>query len=194
MTITEETRNAVLKLNDLLRQELGFPQHAWIWSEDLTVSMRVPDKYEHKADPETGLLILLPVFTTRRQLPFHAMRWVMCTKGFVDERTWLDSIGTRMEYPANGMWQVIGTPTGPMCLNQGEVPTLDLTWAAIRSVRQERGITMADFRHRTEAQVDKRDSAGGIALRELVKDTITKTVPGTKGSVSYPAVGSSIQL
>ncbi len=194
MTISNPTRIVVLKLNDLIRQELGQPQHSWVWSEDLTVSMRVPDKYEHKADPDSGLLILMPIFAVRRQLPFHAMRWVFCVKGYVPEAEWLNSIGTRMEYPANGMWQVIGTPTGPMCLNQGETPNEDLTWGAIRAIRQERLVTAATFKNVLDDRIEKREQTERGTMFDRCRDAMTPSIPGKKANISYPSPSRKLIL
>ena len=194
MTPTPEHYETVRGLNDLLRQELGQPQHAWLWSEDLTVSMRIPDKYDHKVDKDTGLVILCPVFATRRQLPFHPFRWVLCVKGYVPEDEWLQSIGTRMEYPANGMWQVIGTPTGPLALNHGEIPSAGATWEAIRSIRQERSVTAATFKNLAQDAADAKDTKGDSERLARIKDAMCAFggIPGRKGHVSFPTPGRQV--
>src|SRR5690349_10640414 len=118
------------KLNDIFGRELGRtesgrPNYAWLWSEDsrLKHGMRVPDKYEFKADPETGILAAQPVYETRKLCMTANNVWVLChwiESPSQDE--WIRLFGYRLEWPKGGQYW----PTN-VKLDPGETPDANFT-------------------------------------------------------------------
>ncbi len=84
------TNKTVRQSNDLLARELGrLPdgqgKYRWIWSEDqrLMHPMKLLDKHDYKANPDTGLIEVHPVYALRKMCLNATQQWVLCL--------WIDS-------------------------------------------------------------------------------------------------------
>ena len=186
ITPTEETTKKVLRLNQLIASELGEPPYAWIWSEDLTMSMNT-GQYDYKTDPATGIIITVPQFELRPMLMFHRYRWAFCRLGFMTEEEWNKSIGTKSEYPRNGFWQPIGTPHCPAVLDIREDPTEESTWQAIRAVREERTRSLIDFKNGMIESDQKAEKYKRGKMFDRILDAMTafSNIPGRKNNTSF---------
>lgn len=182
--------------NDLLRTELGVrPLYAWKHSKTLffrvqkivtssTAANGVEPQYEYRANPATGLIELSPIYVDMPMLPILPDSWLLCRHVPADqEAVFRQKFGTRVEYPAGGVWQ----PIQITALRPGVIPSRTDTWNMVRAVRQN-AIAVREFFDGAEERQNKQEKRDAANFGQMARDKFTAfmEVPGKKGATSFP--------
>lgn len=183
MTIQEQ----IDKENDFLRSELG-SRVLYAWKHSSKLFFRVQEvrdgrpQWDHRANPETGLIELSPVYVDRPMLPRTPDSWLLARFTPADqEQVFKQRFGTRVEYPAGGIWQ----PIEITALRPGIIPNRTDTWNMIRSVRANVEAVRNWFLN-GEAEQELREKQASARRSDRIRNkfTVGMGVPGTKGSFS----------
>ncbi len=175
----------VEKLNDLLRQELGYPPYSWQWSEDLIVRMRDREYgYDYYANPETRLIELKPKWIDRTVCaPMVVNQWVLCRLITTDKRAWLAQFADDMEWPENGRWSPCNGPGGYVALPPQAVPDKERTWQVIRMVRETQAESLAQLRARLESGQRQKEADTDAARREFLEEAVPKLLAAPQNTI-----------
>ncbi len=185
------TLTNIRRLNNRLGADLGRtidnrPLYKWIWSEDPTLmhGMRIPDKYDWKAN-ESGVLAAIPVYESRKLCLSATNQWVLCH--WIEsppEHEWVQIFGYNLEWPKGGQYY----PTN-VALDPGTDPDLTLTQVAIECIRAEHSKRPADVAQAATEAIDYKEKKDKERLFDEIRDDCTTYdhVPGRRDQVSYPA-------
>ncbi len=185
----------IAKLNTRLGQELGrtvdgHPKYRWMWSEDprLMHPMRVPEKYDFVANPETGIIAAQPVYALRKMCVSASQQWVLCH--WIDsppEAEWRKHFGYSLEWPKGGQYY----PT-TVALDPGVEPCLILTQTVIDGVRKELGVKGEELERKAEEAAQQKETARKSRLYDRIRDDLPTYdhIAGVKDQVSYPSWGA----
>jgi hypothetical protein len=183
------TRRQLGKINDRLGQELGRnaigePRYSWRWSEDLKHQMRVPEKWDYVADPETGVISARPVYVSRRMAPHLKDQWVLCARVQpISEEEWHAKFGDLLPWAKAGYYFPLNVE-----LPAGEDPDVDATACAIDLFRKQMRKTEKELTEEGEAREDKRVKDSENELDDRIKSACTAfgNLPGNRdGQVEF---------
>lgn len=187
--MTKQEKHRIEKCNDLFDRELGAYRFKWKWGTDLEISMRSIDvdtgtmKYDYKANPQTGLVEALPIYTRRKACPAVVGLWVVCQ--FVPpcgESEFRAKFGTMLEYPRNGVWN----PIKDSALKPGILPSKETTEFCIKGIRAH----FAEFDKALEDSIKQQEIdeiTGKLNRKYKFKDEMPAfgVIPGKKSTVSF---------
>lgn len=185
----------VQAFNTRLRVELGHnPLYAWRWSGDLLHVMELihddgTPKYLQEVSPE-GLILVVPETETRLLLPNHPANWVVCALVEVNGRD------GSVQGTGSASWIPISSSnSGPVALPIGWVPTKEMTDRVIEAIRRDRGRRAKDMVGSWEEERRAKEKQHWNTIYEQIREANTAflSVPGTKGSVSFPSPERTIQ-
>ncbi len=181
------TEEIIERENALLRTELGSRVvHAWKHSSKLVFRIQeIRDgspQWDFKANPKTGLIELAPKYVDRLMLPRTPDSWLLARYTAADqEEVFMQRFGTRVEYPAGGIWQ----PIEVTALRPGLIPNRTDTWEMIKAVR-ENAAAVREWFENSEANQNRREAQDAARFGDMCRDkfTVGMEIPGTKGAVS----------
>ena len=160
----------VSRCNQRLRDALGTSpsgdqRFKWIWGPDLSVFVK-PD----------------PFGETIRAKQVEGNVWVLAQwLKPPPQSEWESQIGKLIPYPANGRYRATD-----VLLFEGKLPTDELTYWAINSIRETDDQTLRQLTETITKQREKVEKELDTKAEDLVNDRWTNTVPGQKGHISYP--------
>lgn len=181
--------------NALLRTELGtHPLWAWKHSSTLRIGIHkikesataangIEPQYEYRANPDTGLIELSPIYVYMPMLPMLPNSWVLCRYVEADQKAaFQQHFGTRIEYPVGGIWQ----PLKQTALKPGVIPNRRDTWNMIQGARANEH-AVRDFFVNAEERQDKQEKADAARFADICRDRFTANMelPGKKGGSSF---------
>lgn len=190
----ERMPEQVRQLNDLLRADLGSnPRYSWRWADDILHVMEVVDVdgnpvYVEGHAPGSALVTMIRKTETRQLLPFHTHCWVLCA---LVETSKADG---ELEGTGKYSWVPVSGPTGPVSLLPFEKPNQPATQYVIDVIRQTRSKTAAEMGVEWNEQMAQKEKRQWTHAYERVKESATAFygVPGKRGHVSFPGVGSQV--
>lgn len=147
----------------------GHPKWAWKWSDDLFFQIHKKSditgelEWDHKANPESGLIELHPVYTRRSMCPMLKSQWVLCSwMPAIPEAEWFNSFGRTVPY-INGYW----APTNV------ELPEATCPWDSIRGESFTTMVVQMAKRQRAKSYEDHlADGQKIIDYQEKEKDRL----------------------
>lgn len=188
------TNKNLNRLNNMLGRELGRnvrgeSRYQWAWAPDLRWQM-FTDRYDYKADPESGLIIPQPVYEERLLCPDLGQQWVMVLwQEPTSESEWRMMFGNRLEWPRSGTYIPCTARSGYVCLDSGIDPDERITQVFIDQVRIELNKRYVDRIQESERAQEKKERETDRILQDRIDDLVGPfmSVPGKRGyHVSFP--------
>lgn len=200
------TERRLRRDNRLIAAELGtaedgHPKWAWQWSDDLWFMIQEKDdagapRYDHIANPRTGLIELQPVYFKKPMAPHLRRQWVLCTwMPSPPEHVWRAQFGSLVPYIHGGYWAPTNVELAegiePWTVHRGE----SFTSLVVNMAKRQRAKKFKDFYDEGVEIVEKREKEKERILDDQLDDlklpfANAPHVPGKRGgAVSTPYTG-----
>lgn len=179
------------------------PTYQWMFSENLYFPFRKrnsvtgePER-EYRANPETGIIEVHPVFELRKMCQSLHRQWVLCR--FMppprSESQWVAEFGTKVDYLANGYYADTNVVLDPG-MNPWDCGTDGATFTdmIIKMAANDRAKTKAQWDAEGQAILDRQEREKDRKMDELIGEVIlpfpnSPHVPGKRGGpVSFGGV------
>ena len=174
---------------ELGRTPSGDPLFMWKWSDDLYHMMPSGD-YDYVAQPGSTIVLPRAILERRLAAPHLRRQWVLCkwTPPDMPLNEWLQSFGTRYEWPRHGTW----CPTN-IALPQGLTPG-DLVRGQsfndrlIGIMREQLAKTLKQLHDEAADASAAKELAADQTINDMVNDAMPKVGRFVPPASTSPAI------